>query len=204
MTTKNTLRAPRGQKAPTNHHFEEPAYCYFCEQQHDDHAGFCPKCEKSLAIPDTPGDLGAPLWPDPRGATGRRGGKTSEYNGVFRYYSKWRAEIRLNGKHHFLGDYPTPKEAARAFDNMAFYAFREGYINNPRHLNFHEHYTDMKHLPPVYDYTRRALSKLSVVRVARGLEPVAPSPHFVEGDLLVIARKPALATNNLSSTTGGT
>lgn len=53
---------------------------------------------------------------------GLKSTNTSGYKGV-KYHKrekKWRAEIRLNGRTVHIGSYKTPREAAIAYNNMAF------------------------------------------------------------------------------------
>jgi len=43
---------------------------------------------------------------------------------------KWRAQIKVNGKHITLGRYTTPEDAARVYDNAAFEYYGEfAYLN---------------------------------------------------------------------------
>lgn len=55
----------------------------------------------------------------------------SRYKGVKSSFHKWQAEIKISGKTHYLGSFPTEIEAAEAYDQAA----REIY-GEFAHLNF--------------------------------------------------------------------
>jgi hypothetical protein len=46
-------------------------------------------------------------------------GKASPYVGVYPHHGKWQARLTVQGKSHFLGTFPTAREAAKARDAAA-------------------------------------------------------------------------------------
>ena len=58
---------------------------------------------------------------------------TTGFKGVYRRGQRWRAQLTDGGRHHFLGCFDTPEEAARAYDTAARLHFGEF-----AHLNFPE------------------------------------------------------------------
>jgi hypothetical protein len=53
------------------------------------------------------------------------------YKGVSKYGDKWRASIEARGQAFKLGSFPTPEEAARAYDAKALELHGEfAYLNN--------------------------------------------------------------------------
>lgn len=60
-------------------------------------------------------------------------GTSSQYKGVTRRRSKWIAQIRRSGEHHYLGIFPTEEQAAQAYDDAARDLFGEyACLNFPR------------------------------------------------------------------------
>ena len=60
---------------------------------------------------------------------------TSGFKGVttHRQTGKWQAEIKVGGKHRYIGIFDTPEEAAKAYDDVAHEAFGEfALLNFPR------------------------------------------------------------------------
>jgi hypothetical protein len=69
-----------------------------------------------------------------RGIYGRdRPSKSSSgYKGVSPYRGKWQATIRIAGKLHWLGTFPTAEDAARAYDDAVLtHRGRRGVLNFP-------------------------------------------------------------------------
>jgi len=49
----------------------------------------------------------------------KQSNNTSGYTGVYWNRGKWRADVRVNKKHIYLGRYNNPKEAAKAYNKAA-------------------------------------------------------------------------------------
>jgi len=54
---------------------------------------------------------------------GRRADNTSGYKGVCRHEGLWQAQIRNRGVIHYLGRFPSPEEAAAAYNKAALAYF---------------------------------------------------------------------------------
>lgn len=52
-----------------------------------------------------------------------RADNTTGFKGVYRRGKRWKAQLTAEGKHYFLGSFPTPEEAARAYDTKAVETF---------------------------------------------------------------------------------
>lgn len=56
-----------------------------------------------------------------------------KYKGVSPYRGKWQATIRVDGKLQWLGSFPTPEDAARAYDEAVLeHRGRSGVLNFPK------------------------------------------------------------------------
>lgn len=55
----------------------------------------------------------------------KRPGTSSRYKGVTRHQGRWMAQIKVNGKHIYLGMFGDEEDAARAYDKAAKEAFGE-------------------------------------------------------------------------------
>lgn len=69
-----------------------------------------------------------------RGVYGRQRPSQSAtgYKGVSPYRGKWQATIRVDGKLKWLGTFPTPEDAARAYDDAVIeHRGRKGVLNFP-------------------------------------------------------------------------
>jgi hypothetical protein len=88
---------------------------------------------------------------------------------VFRITRPWRAQLRAFGKLFYLGAYETEEEAARAYDNAAFYlGVRHGY--KYRRLNFPGDWDSDSYIPPTAE-TDKALWGCRMHKLARGHLP---------------------------------
>ncbi len=66
----------------------------------------------------------------------RRRDNTTGFKGVYRRGNRWKAQLTVDGKHHFLGGFATPGEAARAYDAAAVEYFGEfASLNFPQAVN---------------------------------------------------------------------
>jgi hypothetical protein len=101
------------------------------------------------------------------------------YVGVFRTASAglrrvnritrpWKAQLRALGKYFYLGSYETEEEAAKAFDNAAYWMGTRGY--NYRRLNFPADY-ETETSPPPTPETLRAQSDFELHKITRGTLP---------------------------------
>lgn len=52
-------------------------------------------------------------------------GSRAPYKGIWKKDNKWLAEVRCQGKRHYLGRYLNPEDAARAYDSKAREVFGE-------------------------------------------------------------------------------
>ena len=54
------------------------------------------------------------------------------WKGVSQHRKKWKARIKINGEHRYIGSFDTPEEAARAYDAEAMKFFGKfAYLNFP-------------------------------------------------------------------------
>jgi hypothetical protein len=66
-------------------------------------------------------------------ATTRPAQGACAFKGVSPYRGKWQATIRVGGKLKWLGSFPSPEEAARAYDDAVLeYRGRTGVLNFPK------------------------------------------------------------------------
>jgi hypothetical protein len=86
------------------------------------------------------------------------GEKNSTYRGVTRAVRcesrPWRAQCAVAGKTYHLGNFETEEEAARAYDNLLYYAAKDGFSDRAG-LNFPQDYASDP--PPKTNTTRRII-----------------------------------------------
>ena len=109
-----------------------------------------------------------------------------KYKGVTQNASKsnpWKAQINLGAKLEYLGSFPASEEAARAYDNAAFYAGRTGRCKRLK-LNFPEDYASEPYPEP----TEQTLEIIGDVEARMPLKPGCgaqigyfPDREFVRG-----------------------
>ena len=98
----------------------------------------------------------------------------------------WRAQLFARGRAHYLGSFHTALEAAKAYDNCAYYLSLCGY--KYRTLNFPEPYTGRKDSPEMTERTRQA------VEIYKGSLP--PSDKVLERRLVETLIRHTLAANS--------
>lgn len=106
-----------------------------------------------------------------RGVTHQPGSQTNQ----------WRAQIVLGGKVEYLGSFATAEEAARAFDNAAFYAGQTGRCRRTK-LNFPEDHAQEPY-PPATERTLALIANLEA-RLPDQRKTSGQIRHFPDRELL--------------------
>lgn len=78
----------------------------------------------------------------------------------------WQGRIRVGGKKiRYLGLFPTPEEAAQAYDNAAYYLHVAG--RDKLKLNFPDTYLGRRDSPPMTEETVKAVEEFKAARASR-------------------------------------